>query len=179
MKAGSVKKNHQCRSQPELVTKPRRAQTNQIVCFLNQQIINCNTGGQKTTQWAKKGVTKNQIFTKLLLVKEGQNNFNYWWSRNHAVCKEIWPGEPLEPSRTINESTGGHKTTQCEKKLSMQPTAREFSAFQANSIKDSKTLLIMKAGSVKKTINADHSQRWAQNHAEHKQIRLYVFSTNK
>ena len=36
------------------------------------------------------------------------------------------------------------------KKLSMQPTAREFSAFQANSIKDSKTLLIMKPGSVKK-----------------------------
>ena len=35
------------------------------------------------------------------------------------------------------------------KKLSMQPTAREFSAFQANSIKDSKTLLIMKPGSVK------------------------------
>ena len=123
MKPGSVKKNHQCRSQPEVVTKPRRAQTNQIVCFLNQQIINCNTGGQKTTQWAKKGVTKNQIFTKLLLVKEGQNNFKYWWSRNHAVCKEIWLGEPLEPSRTINESTGGHKTTQCEKnyRCSLQP----------------------------------------------------------
>ena len=54
------------------------------------------------------------------------------------------------------------------KKLSMQPTAREFSAFQTNSIKDSKTLLIMKPGSVKKTINADHSQRWSRNHAEHK-----------
>ena len=36
------------------------------------------------------------------------------------------------------------------KKLSMEPTAREFSAFQANSIKDSKTLLIMKPGSVRK-----------------------------
>ena len=108
-----------------MVTKPRRAQTNQIVCFLNQQIINCNTGGQKTTQWAKKGVTKNQIFTKLLLVKEGQNNFKYWWSRNHAVCKEIWLGEPLEPSRTINESTGGHKTTQSTNKsdcMFSQPT---------------------------------------------------------
>ena len=36
------------------------------------------------------------------------------------------------------------------KKLSMQPTAREFSAFQMNSINDSKTLLVMKPGRVKK-----------------------------
>ena len=68
----------------------------------------------------------------------------YWWSRNHAVCKKLWLGEPLEPSRTINESSGGHKTTQCEK-----TTARGVSAFQENSIKDSKTLLIKTAGSVK------------------------------
>ena len=121
MKAGSVK-NHQCRSQPEVVTKPRRAQTNQIVCFLNQQIINCNTGGQKTTQCAKKGVTKKSNLYKTLACE-----------RRTKQLEKLVVTKP----RSV------------KKKLSMQPTTREFSAFQAKSIKDSKTLLIMKPGSVK------------------------------
>ena len=90
--------------------------TNKSDCMFSQPTNNkLQYWWSKNNALAKKGVTKNQIFTKLLLVKEGQNNFKYWWSRNHAVCKEIWLGEPLEPSRTINESTGGHKTTQYEK----------------------------------------------------------------
>ena len=121
---------------------------------------------------------RNQIFSKFLLVKEGQNNLKYWWSRNHAVCKKLWLGEPLEPSRTIDESTGGHKTTQCEKTIDAAYSQSFFSLpsefdYRYQNTAGHETRQCKKP-SMQITARGGHATTQSTNKSD-----LYVFSTSK